>query len=165
MPWLEPRDGTWYKSGRGLFYGSDLYQEMLLHMALAGVQRFLWWRDSHDFPLTLGIELANCVMAEADAMVGDPLRSPLSTNTAVSLEAGFILSSVRLGNGTIVHRFTPSDEQPLPKLQVLADDPASFSVAGHVVTPVAGGRLLHTDESSCAHAGFWIASRSPPAQD
>lgn len=156
MPWLEPRDGTWYKSGRGLLYGSDLYQEMLLHMALAGVRRFLWWRNSHNFPLTLGIELANCVLAEADVMVGDHLRKPLSWDTAVSLEAGFVLSSVRLGNGTIVHRFTPSDEQPRPKFAELGVEPASFLVAGHVVTPVARGRLVAASEASCSPGGYWI---------
>ena len=136
-----------------------MYQEMLLHMALAGVHRFLWWRNSHDVPLTLGIDLANCVMAEADAVIGDPARrQPLSWDTAVSLEAGFILSSVRMGNGTIISRFTPSDEQPLPAFKVLATEPASFLVAGHTVTPVAGGRLVRTGEASCAQGGFWIAS-------
>ena len=163
MPWLEPRDGTWYKSGRGLLYGSDMYQEMLLHMVLAGVRRFLWWRNSHDFPLTLGIELANCVMAEADAIVGDPAtRSPLSLDSVVSLEAGFVLSSVRLSNGTSIHSFSPSDEQPRPTLKVLAVEPASFLVMGSVVTPVPSGRLVHMDlqaaGESCAPGGFWIAS-------
>ena len=33
-------------------------------------------RNSHDFPLTLGIEMANCVLAEADALVGDAQRAP-----------------------------------------------------------------------------------------
>ena len=34
----------------------------------------------------------------------------------------------------------------------------SFLVGGHVVTPVAGGRLLPADGASCAHGGFWIVS-------
>ena len=33
-------------------------------------------RNSHAFPLTLGIEMANCVLAEADALVGDAQRAP-----------------------------------------------------------------------------------------
>ena len=42
-PWIEPRESRWYKSGKSLFFESDLYQEMLLHMAMAGVRRYLWW--------------------------------------------------------------------------------------------------------------------------
>ena len=52
--------------------------------------------------LLYGIHKANCVMAEADAMVGDASRAPLSISAKVGLEDGFVLSGMRLGNGTQV---------------------------------------------------------------
>ena len=52
--------------------------------------------------LMYGIHKANCVMAEADAMVGDASRAPLSISAKVGLEDGFVLSGMRLGNGTQV---------------------------------------------------------------
>ena len=72
--------------------------------------------------------------------------------------SGFLRSSLRLGNGTVVHRLTPSDEQPLPPLKVLSKHPAEFLLGGVSVVPVAGGRLLRRPGGSCAPAGFWIAS-------
>jgi hypothetical protein len=157
MPWLEPRDSNWTSSKRSLMDGSDMYQEAMLHMAMAGARRFLWWRDSHEFPLTKGIDLATCVAAEADSVIGDAARAPLSLDDVVSLEDGYVLSGMRLSNGTAVHRFTPSDEQPLPALEVLAHEPATFRVAGHVIIPVPHGRLLSV-EKTCATAGYWITS-------
>ena len=69
-----------------------------------------------------------------------------------------MLSSMQLGNGTVVHRFTPSDEQPIPAVQIVATQPsATFSVAGHTVTPVPRGRLLAM-EQTCATSGYWIIS-------
>ena len=90
-------------------------------------------------------------------MIGDAARAPLSLDDVVSLEDGYVLSSMKLSNGTVVHRFTPSDEQPLPALEVLADRPATFRVAGHVITPVPNGRLLFV-ENTCATSGYWIVS-------
>ena len=156
-PWIEPRDGKWYPSGAGLMMNSSMYQEQLLHMAMAGVRRFLWWRNSHDTPTTLGIGLANCVMAEADALVGDARRVPLSVDEPVGLSDGWLLSGMALGNGTLVYRFTPSDEVTIPTLRVLDTLPATFQVGGHVVIPVKNGRLLGVPPDSCAPAGFWIA--------
>ena len=92
-------------SKKSLMADSDMYQEMLLHIAMAGVQRFLWWRYSHDMPLTSGIELANCVMQEADQMVGDPARQPLSLDDTVSLSDGYVLAGMALSNGTKVWRY------------------------------------------------------------
>ena len=66
-------------------HGSDMYQEVILHLAMAGVRRFLWWRNSHELPLTKGIEIANCVVAEADKLIGDSARTPLSLDDTVSL--------------------------------------------------------------------------------
>ena len=43
-PWIEPANGTWYPSHTSMMAHSPLYQESLLHMAMAGVKRFLWWR-------------------------------------------------------------------------------------------------------------------------
>ena len=56
---------------------TPLYQESLLHMAMAGAKRFLWFRWSGDLlpedgtgsSLLYGIHKANCVMAEADVVV------------------------------------------------------------------------------------------------
>jgi hypothetical protein len=149
--------------------GSAMYQEMLLHMAMAGVKRFLWWRycaslslcvllclgfqpsndcrgevivgscwvtdtlwfagcalaAAHDTPLTRGIELANCVMQEADMLVGDESRRPLSLNDEVSLSDGYVLSGMALGNGTQVWRLTPSDEVAVPPVRVVSFPPVS----------------------------------------
>ena len=163
MPWLEPRESNWTKSGRSLMHDSDIFQETLLHLSMAGTKRFLWWRSSRDFPLTLGIELANCVMVEADIMVGDAARTPLSLDEVVSLEDGYVLSSMRLGDGSIIHRFTPSDEQPLPKFKILSENPATFLIAGHVVTPVAKGALIPASKGSCAPGGYWVRTGSEDA--
>ena len=43
-PWIEPANATWYPSRTSLMAHSALYQEMLLHIAMAGVKRFLWFR-------------------------------------------------------------------------------------------------------------------------
>jgi hypothetical protein len=85
MPWLEPRESNWTLSKRSLMHGSDMYQEVILHLAMAGVRRFLWWRDSHELPLTKGIEIANCVVAEADKLIGDSARTAMSLDDTVSL--------------------------------------------------------------------------------
>ena len=82
----------------------------------------------------------------------------LSLDSEVGLVSGFLLSSLRLGNGTVVHRLTPSDEQPLPPLKVLSEQPAEFLMGGVSVVPVAGGRLVGRPGGSCAPAGFWIVS-------
>ena len=89
-------------------------------------------------------------------------RRPLSVDAKVALEDGFVLSGMRLGNGTEVWRFTPSDEVKLPPLKVIAVSPATFEVAGRRVVPVPGGRLLAAPVGSCAPAGYWIA-HSPQA--
>lgn len=47
-PWIEPANATWYPSHTSMMAHSLLYQEMLLHMAMAGVKRFLWFRWSGD---------------------------------------------------------------------------------------------------------------------
>ena len=156
MPWIDPREANFSKSGKSLLSGSDLYQETLFHMAMAGVQRFLWYRSSYDFPLTVGIEQANCVMQEADVMIGDAERAPTTLDSAVDMLDDFVLSGVRLGNGTVVYRFTPSHEQPLPKFKILSENPATFLVTGHVVVPVQNGRLLPAPPGSCAPGGYWI---------
>ena len=156
MPWIDPREANFSKSGKSLLSGSDLYQETLLHMAMAGVRRFLWYRSSYDFPLTVGIEQANCVMQEADAMIGDTERVPMTLDSVVGMLDDFVLSGVRLGNGTVIYRFTPSHEQPLPKFKVLSAFPAAFLVAGHAVVPVQNGRLLSAPVGSCSPGGYWI---------
>ena len=161
MPWIDPRAANFSKSGISLLNGSEMYQETLLHMSMAGVRRFLWYRSSYDFPLTVGIELANCVMQEADAMIGDEHRTAMTLNAEVGLLDSFVLSSMRLGNGTMVHRFTPSNEIVRPKFRVLASDPARFLVAGVEVVPVHNGVLLPAPVGSCSPGGFWIVSRLP----
>jgi hypothetical protein len=109
-----------------------------------------------------GIHKANCVMAEADAMVGDASRAPLSISAKVGLEDGFVLSGMRLGNGTQVWRFTPSDEVQVPAVKIVTTSPATFEVAGRRVVPVAGGVLVAAPVGSCAPAGYWIV-RPPQA--
>ena len=55
-------------------------------------------RNSHDFPLTLGIEMANCVLAEADALVGDAQRAPYDrthTTTTYAHVAGLRILTIR----------------------------------------------------------------------
>jgi hypothetical protein len=159
MPWIDPKNASAvWPSGHSIMEHSEHYQEMLLHMCLAGVTRFLWFRVSEDMPLTRGIELADCVMVEADAMVGVPGREPLSLGDVVGLLDDFVLSGVRLPNGTRIYRFTASDDTLLPKFEVVASNPATFSVAGHVVTPVEGGRLLAAPGGSCAPGGYWITA-------
>ena len=112
--------------------------------------------------LLYGIHKANCVMAEADAMVGDASRAPLSISAKVGLEDGFVLSGMRLGNGTQVWRFTPSDEVQVPATKIVTAKPATFEVAGRRVVPVAGGVLVAAPVGSCAPAGYWIV-RPPQA--
>lgn len=84
-------------------------------------------------------------------------RRPLSVNTKVALEDGFVLSGMRLGNGTEIWRFTPSDEVKLPPLKVIAVSPATFEIAGRRLVPVPGGRLLAAPVESCAPGGYWIS--------
>ena len=90
-------------------------------------------------------------------------RRPLSVNTKVALEDGFVLSGMRLGNGTEIWRFTPSDEVKLPPLNVITVSPATFEIAGRRLVPVPGGRLLTAPVESCAPGGYWISH--PPQKD
>eukprot|EP01052_Picozoa_sp_SAG31_P042214 SAG31_NODE_6635_length_1943_cov_1.693601_1_plen_406_part_10 len=43
MPWLEPKSSVTYPVGGSYLADSDMYQEMVLHMALTGVSEFLFW--------------------------------------------------------------------------------------------------------------------------
>ena len=49
MPWVAPKASALYPPGGGsLLAQSELYQEMLLHLALAGVRDFLFWHYGPD---------------------------------------------------------------------------------------------------------------------
>lgn len=55
-PWIEPANSTWYPSKTSLMAHSPLYQEMLLHMAMAGVKRFLWFRCARTYMLSRAMQ-------------------------------------------------------------------------------------------------------------
>jgi hypothetical protein len=124
---------------------------------LAGIRRFLWFRWSHDAPLLTGIDLAECVLTEADALLADPHKQPLTVGALVGMQDSALLSGVQLANGSKLYRFTPSDEG-LPA-QIVASSPATFLIGGETkLVPVAGG-VLHAPPAqveSCAPGGYWI---------
>eukprot|EP01046_Picozoa_sp_COSAG06_P026045 COSAG06_NODE_2220_length_7321_cov_2.024647_6_plen_341_part_00 len=126
MPWLEPKSSATYPYPGGSYLAqSDIYQEMVLHMALTGVSEFLFWHagpprccfcgrlgacssgkpcDAASCPdppsnrtesITVGADVLSAVLAEADAVAGAAGRTPLVLATPQAWDP-FVLSGVAM---------------------------------------------------------------------
>ena len=154
MPWIQPRDYDGCESFDGCeFHGSALYQEQIMHMALSGVRRWLWWRWSK-LPVMTGAALLAAVLAELDELLADDSREPLSLKEAPTPQDPWLLSGMVLpGSKQEVWRLTPRDNATT----LTASQPATFRVPSlglPAVVPVAGAEVLGRGNVSAA--GWWL---------
>ena len=182
MPWVAPKDSAVYPPGGSAIATSDVYQEIILHMALSGVREFLFWHagpprccwrgckamnvsgcawgtcpdppSNKTESATVGVAALNAVLAEADAVAGVAGRAVLAAGAPPNPWDPFVLSGVALPAPARrrVYRFTPRGGAA-----VVEEAPATFRVAGVAgdVVPVPNGRL-HNVTNPCSALGFWI---------
>jgi len=74
-PWVCPKQAVWNDRGSpkhaSWLGGSDMWQENVLHAAVAVAARtFLWWRPGAQRPEDMGFALMSTVLAELDGVLG-----------------------------------------------------------------------------------------------
>ena len=197
---------TYPYPGGSYLANSDMYQEMVLHMTLTGVSEFLLWHagpprccfcgrlgacsdgepcDAVTCPdppsnrtesITVGVDVLNGVLAEADAVAGAAGRTALVLDAPQASDP-FVLSGVEILEGWMlagdaaltntsqqvrVYRFTPRDAS---STKVVSEVPASFQLPGvmGIVVPVPNGRLYRSPKPSST-AGFWTVADTSTAK-
>jgi hypothetical protein len=160
MPWVEPKNTSWYTTGthRSVLALAGAYEELMLHMGLTGVIRWLWWEAGAEMPKgpTEGCALFSSLLRELDEVLGADDATPLSLLSTISFDDAFLLSgAVAASSGDRLWRFSPRD---MGSMQIVSTDPATFQLSGSSkpLVPVAGARILETPTVSRASAGLWL---------
>ncbi len=150
-PWISHKEFD-----ESLLSNSDLYQELIFHIGLTGVEQFLYWNPHSVTPPASADSdrLVSDTLREFDEVLGNGDRQSLMNELAGWSDA-YVVTGMRAGART-VWRLTPrlGGEASLAALLV-SPDPATFRIGGKLIT-VPGARVLPRAGVS-AH-GFWLVA-------
>jgi hypothetical protein len=148
-PWIANKE-----FGGSQLKESDLYQELIFHTLLTGVDEILFWNPvSTDTPSTPGSSrlLSDCLRRV------DEIIPPAERQTLVRELAGWGEDYILTGAGSkerSIWRFTPRLRgQPLESVLV-KEQPATFAVNGRKVV-IEGGRVFHPPQP-LSRQGYWV---------
>ena len=141
--------------GESLLNSSDLYQELIFHIGLTGVEGFLFWNPTEtSTPATSkSNELLSDCLKQMDQLVGFDDRKTL-VDRLVGWGDHYVLTGMRANNRS-VWRFTPKLEGKETIENILVNVfPATFRVGSTTVT-VPNGKVLIPD-NRLSQQGYWI---------
>ncbi len=155
-PWIS------YKRFKdSLLRDSDYYQELLLHIALTGIEDFLYWNPlSVDPPASdADNRLVDRTLKELDRLLGVQDRRTL-VERLVGWGDDWVLTGMRVNGTRIVWRFTPRlNPGQAAESVLISAEPAVFRVNGSSIA-VEGGSVV--ERGGVSNSGFWIVGESIP---
>lgn len=157
MPWIGLKN--WNSSGTyGNFFGTDYYQEFLLHTGLLNPDPFLIYNEGSDKSGDDLLLIQN-ILYQLDELCGFEDRKSLITK-AVSWNQRYVLSGMYAG-GKNVWRITPDLYAPGVTLDnfLIDKDELIFQI-GNEIVDFPEGSYIYEPAEKLSDYGYWVVSPS-----
>jgi hypothetical protein len=148
-PWISHKEFN-----ESVLSDSDLYQELIFHIALSGVEEFLYWNPRSVVPpASKGSDrLVSDTLREFDEVIGHGNRRSLVTELA-GWSDEYLLTGMRVNDRT-VWRLPPRREGAASLDTMLVNtDPAAFRIGRQLIT-MPKAKVVR--RKSVSGHGFWL---------
>jgi hypothetical protein len=153
-PWISHK-----KFKDSLVRKSDLYQELIFHVALTRVDKFLLWNPKGPDPDYNSDEVQDKLVSDClyrlDEMIGVKPRKTLIKDL-VPWGADYVMTGMKLPSKSI-WRFTPrlKDGEKISDF-IIKESPATFSVDKNTIF-IPGSKILHP-KTQLSTQGVWVSA-------
>ncbi len=150
-PWISHKEFN-----ESLLSDSDLYQELIFHIGLSGIEEFLYWNPRSVTPPAseASDRLVSDTLREFDELIGVGNRHSM-VNKLADWSQEYVLTGMRANQRT-VWRLTPRPDGPASLDAMLVNaNPATFSIGGKAIT-LPKAKVVRRESVSAQ--GFWLVS-------